>query len=55
MKIELGKSESGEKVFIDIPTLVATRMLVAESSGGGKSEILRRILEEAGLIERKGE
>lgn len=46
-RIELGVAESGERVWIDIPTLVATRMLVTASSGGGKSETLRRILEEA--------
>lgn len=46
-KISLGKAETGEEVFIDIPTLVSTRLLVTASSGGGKSETLRRILEEA--------
>lgn len=46
MKINLGQSEAGE-VSIDIPMLIATRMLVTASSGGGKSETLRRILEEA--------
>lgn len=46
-RIELGLAESGERVWIDIPTLVSTRMLVTASSGGGKSETLRRILEEA--------
>jgi hypothetical protein len=47
MKIELGKATTGETCWIDLPTLVATRMLVTASSGGGKSETLRRILEEA--------
>lgn len=46
-RINLGKSDSGEHVFIDIETLVSTRLLVTASSGGGKSETLRRILEEA--------
>jgi len=46
-KINLGIAETGERVFIDIPTLVSTRLLVTASSGGGKSETLRRILEEA--------
>lgn len=45
--INLGISESGKKVSIDIQTLVSTRLLVTASSGGGKSETLRRILEEA--------
>lgn len=47
MKIELGKSSHGDHVTIDISTLITTRMLVTASSGGGKSETLRRILEEA--------
>ncbi len=46
-KILLGKAETRENVYIDIPTLVSTRLLVTASSGGGKSETLRRILEEA--------
>jgi len=46
-KIHLGIAETGEQVYIDIPMLVATRLLVTASSGGGKSETLRRILEEA--------
>ena len=46
-KIHLGNAATGEPVFIDIPTLITTRMLVTASSGGGKSETLRRILEEA--------
>lgn len=47
MKVSLGHAESGEPVWIDIPALISTRMLVTASSGGGKSETLRRILEEA--------
>jgi hypothetical protein len=46
-KILLGNAATGEPVYIDIPTLVSTRLLVTASSGGGKSETLRRILEEA--------
>lgn len=46
-RIHLGKAETGEEVYIDIPMLVTTRLLVTASSGGGKSETLRRILEEA--------
>lgn len=45
--INLGTTSAGERVEIDIPTLVSTRLLVTASSGGGKSETLRRILEEA--------
>lgn len=46
-RIDLGKAATGEEVYIDIPALVSTRLLVTASSGGGKSETLRRILEEA--------
>ncbi len=46
-RIHLGKAGTGEEVYIDIPALIATRLLVTASSGGGKSETLRRILEEA--------
>lgn len=46
-RINLGTSSEGRTVYIDIPTLVSTRLLVTASSGGGKSETLRRILEEA--------
>ena len=47
MKINLGETGNGKSVQIDIETLVSTRLLVTASSGGGKSETLRRILEEA--------
>lgn len=47
MQINLGEATNGERVFIDIPSLISTRLLVTASSGGGKSETLRRILEEA--------
>jgi hypothetical protein len=46
-KIHLGNASTGEAVYIDIVTLVSTRLLVTASSGGGKSETLRRILEQA--------
>lgn len=45
-QIHLGNA-AGEPVYIDIATLVSTRLLVTASSGGGKSETLRRILEQA--------
>ena len=35
-----------EKINIDIPTLVKTRLLIQANSGGGKSYLLRKILEE---------
>lgn len=46
-QILLGNSSAGEQVYIDLATLISTRLLVTASSGGGKSETLRRILEEA--------
>lgn len=45
--IELGKTADGGSITIDLQALVSTRLLVTASSGGGKSETLRRILEEA--------
>jgi len=45
-KILLGKAAAHD-VTIDLDILIRTRMLVTASSGGGKSETLRRILEEA--------
>jgi len=45
-KIELGIAD-GKPITIDLDTLISTRLLVTASSGGGKSETLRRIIEEA--------
>src|SRR5277367_3907716 len=45
-KILLGKSDTHD-ITIDLDTLIGTRLLVTASSGGGKSETLRRILEQA--------
>src|SRR6266567_2182058 len=36
-----------DKVFIDLPTLLKTRLLVQANSGGGKSWLIRRILEQS--------
>lgn len=46
-KIHLGTASTADQVYIDLATLISTRLLVTASSGGGKSETLRRILEEA--------
>ncbi|NQV08912.1 DUF87 domain-containing protein [Candidatus Woesearchaeota archaeon] len=45
MKAIIGKSGL-EKIGLDLPTLLRTRMLVQANSGGGKSYALRKILEE---------
>src|SRR5438874_13784069 len=36
-----------DAVSIDLPTLIDTRLLVQSNSGGGKSWLLRRILEQS--------
>lgn len=46
-RILIGKTADGKQITIDLETLIGTRLLVTASSGGGKSETLRRILEEA--------
>lgn len=43
--ITIGKSEAGP-VTLDIPRLIVSRLLVSADSGGGKSYILRKIMEE---------
>lgn len=47
MKIDLGKSEAGKKVEIDVKELITSRLLLNANSGGGKSFALRRILEQS--------
>ncbi len=43
----IGKnSKTKEEIKIDIPILVKTRLLIQSNSGGGKSYLLRKILEE---------
>ncbi len=44
--IEIGKAD-GHPFRLDIGTLVATRLLIQASSGGGKSWTLRRLLEQS--------
>lgn len=44
--ILLGKTDDGQEVHIDIATLIRTRAFMAASSGGGKSETMRHLLEE---------
>ena len=43
----LGKNERGDSVFIDVSRLAETRLLITASSGGGKSFLLRKLLEES--------
>ena len=51
--IELGKTNSGEPLQMDLEELLSTRLLVQGNSGSGKSHLLRRILEQsAGLVQQ---
>lgn len=43
---ELGTYESGDPFCVDIEKLISTRLLVTASSGGGKSWLLRKLIEE---------
>jgi DNA helicase HerA-like ATPase len=52
MPIDLGKTEHGKPVRLDIERLVSTRMLLQANSGGGKSWAIRRLLEQShGLVQ----
>lgn len=46
MNIEIGKSESGQRVMLDVPKLIDTRLLVQGASGCGKSWLLRGLAEQ---------
>jgi hypothetical protein len=45
----IGQIVGGEKLDLDLPTLVDTRLLIQANSGGGKSWLLRLIAERAGI------
>lgn len=45
--MEIGKDSNGQKVVIDLKNLIATRLLIQANSGGGKSWLLRRLLEQS--------
>ena len=45
----IGRVIDGEKLELDLPTLVDTRLLIQANSGGGKSWLLRLIAERAGI------
>jgi uncharacterized protein len=45
----IGQIVDGERLELDLPTLVDTRLLIQANSGGGKSWLLRLIAERAGI------
>ncbi len=45
--VPLGVDDAGSEVIIDLPGLLAGRLLVMASSGGGKTWLLRRLLEQS--------
>ena len=48
MKIKIGKQvETNQDIEIDLKSLVASRLLIQANAGGGKSWLLRKILEES--------
>lgn len=59
--IVLGRSADGAEVRVDVGRLISTRMFISASSGGGKSETIRHILEQLFgavqciVIDREGE
>lgn len=48
--IVLGQNRTGTDAFIDLPELLATRLLVQGNSGSGKSHLLRRLLEQTASL-----
>lgn len=48
--IPLGQGQDGRDVLLDLPELLATRLLVQGNSGSGKSHLLRRLLEQTATI-----
>lgn len=53
VSVDLGGSENGQPVGIDLAELLATRLLVQGNSGSGKSHLLRRLLEgSAGTVQQ---
>lgn len=47
MMINIGKKEDGTDGLIDLNKLITTRALICANSGGGKSWLLRRLLEQS--------
>jgi hypothetical protein len=51
--VDLGSSERGQAVALDLGELLSTRLLVQGNSGSGKSHLLRRLLEgSAGTVQQ---
>ena len=46
MKPNIGKTDAGVDMIIDVPRLLATRLLLEADSGGGKTVALKRLLEQ---------
>ena len=44
-RIHLGKSAGGEDISLSLETLLRTRLLITASSGGGKTELIRMLVE----------
>ena len=51
-QITIGHDSSGKPAEFDIEELLATRLLVQGNSGSGKSHLLRRLLEGAGMVQQ---
>lgn len=49
-EIVLGAAQGGGEGCIDLPELLATRLLVQGNSGSGKSHLLRRLLEQTAAL-----
>ncbi len=53
VKIDMGRTATGETAELDLEELLATRLLVQGNSGSGKSHLLRRLLEQsAGWVQQ---
>ena len=51
--VEMGQDVNGQLVELDLDVLIETRMLVQATSGGGKSYLLRRLMERtAGQVQQ---
>ena len=45
--INIGKTEKGKDIELNLEKLIATRLLIQANSGGGKSYLIRRLLEKS--------
>lgn len=46
-KVAIGTNAEGKTISIDLNTLITSRLLITANSGGGKSYLVRRLLEES--------